>query len=183
MSKIYTDIMIDIETLGTTPNAQVLSIAAVAFNPFEITTDFSENPTLDLLLTLEDQQNRHVDDGTLVWWSKQSHEVQDRIFGESDRVSIVESLEQLSKFCWLKNRIWAQGITMDICILTDLYGEHKKSVPWNYGAVRDSRTLLDLYSVNQPLVTHDSLADVLRQISGTQQAIKGLGITKFVREH
>ena len=56
-------IMLDIESLSLQPNAQILSISAIKFNPFEITKDFSSNPKLDILLDLDEQANRHQDEG------------------------------------------------------------------------------------------------------------------------
>jgi hypothetical protein len=181
MAKNYTDIMIDIETLSVKPNAQVLSIGAVAFDPFEITTDFSNNPKLDLLLNIDEQANRDVQDETIWWWSMREPEVQARIFSETGRTSVNDALDQLIKFCWLKDRIWAQGVTLDITVLTNLFEERNKGIPWKYHTVRDSRTLLDLFPVTQPPVTHDSIQDCFRQVMGVQQALNGLHITSFNR--
>ena len=176
----YTDVTLDIETLSVRPNAQVLSISAIGFNPFEITTDFTNNPKLDVIVSLEEQEHRDVQEDTLWWWTKRDQKVQDKMFSDV-RTPVDESLDQLIKFCWQKNRIWCQGPTLDITILIHLFEERKKGVPWSYGAVRDSRTLLDLVEVEQPPVTHDSIEDCIRQTMGVQQALKKLGVTKFVR--
>jgi len=174
--------MVDIETLDTKPTAQVLSISAIGFNPFELTTDFSLNPKFDILLSLEGQESRSINEQTILWWSNRSPEVQSKIFSDVGRLAVTEALDQLTKFCWLKaNRIWCQGPTLDITVLTNLYEEYGKGVPWNYGNVRDSCTLLDLVEVVQPEVTHISIEDCIRQCMGVQQAIKKLGITKFTR--
>jgi hypothetical protein len=181
MSKSMTDITLDIETLSVRPNAQVLSISAVGFNPFEITTDFTDNPKLDILVSLDGQEHRDVQDDTVWWWSMRSPEVQAKIFNEVGRLAVPEALDQLIKFCWQKNRIWCQGPTLDITVLTHLFEEHGKGVPWGYGAVRDSRTLLDLVYIEAPEATHDSLEDCIRQTKMVQEALSKLGITKFVR--
>ena len=128
--KTFSDITLDIESLSVKPNAQVLSISAIAFNPFEITTDFSLNPKLDLLLTLEEQEGRDIQDQTVWWWSMREPEVQEKMFSDVGRTSVDNSLEQLGKFIWQKERIWCQGPTLDITVLTDLYEFRGKNAPW-----------------------------------------------------
>jgi hypothetical protein len=172
-------IMLDIESLSLQPNAQILSIAAIKFDPFEITVDFSNNPKLDILLDLEEQVNRHQDENTILWWSKQDKKVQAKIFNEEDRLSINETLNQLTKFCWQMSTIWCQGPTFDITVLNNLYAEYGRGIPWKYNAIRDSRTVLSLVDIENPIVTHDSIEDVIRQAKLVQLAIQKLGIIKF----
>jgi exodeoxyribonuclease VIII len=66
--------MIDLETLATSPNAAVLTIGAVKFDPFNIETD---NPTCEKLyikvdLDSCDALGLDVSEDTLEWWSQQS---------------------------------------------------------------------------------------------------------------
>jgi len=177
----FSDICVDIETCSTYPNATILSISAVSFDPLKITEDFTDNPKLDLLLNIEEQSNRHIDENTIAWWSQQDPKVQAKMFGEENRVSVKDALQQFSKMCWNKQRIWAQGITFDITILENILRENNMPIPFQYFKTRDSRTLMDLVEVIQDPVTHDSLEDVIRQIKGTQQALSKLNVKKFMR--
>ena len=182
MNKNYSHIMLDIETMSVHPTAMVLSVAAIAFDPFEITTDFSDNPKLDLLLSLEEQSNRDVQEITAWWWAQRAPEVKAKIFGEENRVSVDIALDLLIKFCWQKSTVWCQGPTLDITVLTHLFEEHNKGVPWKYNVVRDSRTLLSLVEIeDEPEATHDAIQDCYRQCRMTQKAIKKLGIVKFAK--
>ena len=174
-------VTIDIETLSTQPNATILSISAIHFDPLKITEDFSDNPKLDLLLDIEEQTNRHIDENTVQWWGQQDPNVQAKIFAEENRVPVKNALEQLIKFVWGKDQIWAQGTTFDITILENILKEYNLCVPWKYWQVRDTRTLLDLVEVIQDPVTHDSMEDVIRQCKGTQQALSKLNVKKFIR--
>ena len=177
----YSDVMIDIETLSVFPDATILSISAVSFDPFDIDPDIANYPTLDLLISLDGQEQRSIQDETVNWWARQSSEVQAKIFSDSGRVSMPAALEELTKFVWNKNRIWAQGVTLDITVLAHAYQQVAMPVPWPYHIVRDSRTLLDLTDVEQDAVTHDSLLDAFRQVTGVQQAIARLGVKKFIK--
>ena len=171
--------MLDIETLSLKPNAQILSIAAIKFNPFEITTDFEKNPKLDILLNLDEQIHRDQDEGTLDWWSRQDEKVRDKIFSDLGRLSIDEALTQLTKFCWLVPTIWANGPQFDICVLNSLYAEYNRGIPWRYNAIRDSRTIFSLADIENPIVTHDSIEDVIRQVKMVQEALKKLKVIQF----
>ena len=60
--------MIDIEGLGTGPDAAILTIAAQSFDPFG--TDY-HNRHYYARITLESQENRRIQDDTLAWWATQ----------------------------------------------------------------------------------------------------------------
>ena len=177
----FSDIVLDIETLSLRPNALVLSVSAIGFNPMEITTNFSNNSTLDILLNLDDQPNRDINDDTVSWWSRQNPIIQKKVFGEEGRISVVEAIDQITKFCWLKDRIWIQGPTFDVPVLNNLFEEYGKGLPWAYHTIRDSRTLLDLIPIESESATHDSLADCIRQAIMIQKALSGLGVKQFAR--
>jgi hypothetical protein len=181
------NLMIDIETLATEPGAAIVSIAAVKFDPFD---DYlkrgigvSSLPTLNLLIDLDSQTDRVINDDTVTWWSQQSTRVQESIFGEGlNRVSLADGLDQLHRFVWNSvTRIWAQGTHFDITILEHAYRSVNRAYPWQYWVARDSRTLLDLVPVDLPPATHDALEDCYRQIVGVQRALAQLGVNKFVR--
>ena len=62
-----THAMIDIETLGTTPDCVVLSVGAVKFDPYKLEEPHSKmlwRPSGDEQINA----NRRVDQNTLEWW-------------------------------------------------------------------------------------------------------------------
>lgn len=181
------DTMVDIETLATDLNAVILSIAAVKFDPFDDYlkkgTKPGDLPTLNILVDIESQPNRTINENTVDWWGKQSEPVRESIFGVNHpRYTLEEALDQLHKFYWNSGgRIWAQGIQFDIAMLEHAYQTTNRTQPWLYWQVRDSRTLLDLVSVSLPPATHDAAEDCFRQIVGVQKALATLGVNKFIR--
>ena len=77
---MLSDIMIDLETLATSPNAAVLTIGAVRFDPFN--NDIG-NPTCEKLyirvdLDSCDELGLEVNDDTIAWWAQQSKEAQEK---------------------------------------------------------------------------------------------------------
>ena len=181
MAKLYTDVMIDLETLALTPDAKILSIAAVAFDPFDSEPDYLNYPTLDLLVDIDSQVNRVVNMSTVEWWSQQDAEVKEKIFSETGRLPLPDALNIVADFCKARKRIWAQGITVDISVLCHAFTQYDMNIPWPYVTVSDSRTILDLAEVDNIPVTHDSIQDCFRQIINLQSVLKKLNITKFVR--
>jgi exodeoxyribonuclease VIII len=61
-------LMIDIEGLGTGPDAAILTIAAQSFDPFG-TGHYDRH--YYARITLESQENRRIQDDTLAWWATQ----------------------------------------------------------------------------------------------------------------
>ena len=92
------DIMIDIESLNTTPDCVILTIGAVLFDP-------RGNGILDkieLRPTIEDQTeiyNRTINDDTVRWWSTQSEAAQEEAMGDAGRESFADVMAKLYKFC------------------------------------------------------------------------------------
>ncbi len=172
------NLMLDLETLAVQPDACILSIAAILFDPFEEGKIFDEAFTVNVDI---DSQDRFVDPNTVEWWSLQDPKVREELFCEEGRIPLQEALTDFNKFAWNKDRIWCQGPSFDIPILEHACKSYNLNVPWQYWQVRDSRTLLDFTFVEQPKATHNALEDVIRQALGVQTALKQLGIKKFVR--
>jgi hypothetical protein len=175
------DIMLDIETLATSPDSVILTFGAVKFNPFD------ENQNLDNGLYFRinvDEQialGRHVDDGTVAWWGTQNAEVREEALGEHDRIGLEDFTKQLNKFIVGADRIWAQGPVFDIVILENLYRQLRKPTPWPYYVIRDSRTLLKaLGDTRQPgVLLHNALADCVSQAEAIQSAVKKYNLTEL----
>lgn len=166
-----TDIMIDIETMGTKASCVVLTVAAVKFNPSTYDVPFEE---LYMKLDINQQimMDRTVDQSTMDWWQEQNETVRLEAFGEDGRVNVEQALTSLSKFISDDNRIWAQGPTFDIVILESLYQSLNMPVPWKFYNVRDSRTLFALigdFRSKDDGSLHNALADCKSQVFGVQK--------------
>ena len=175
------DIMIDIETLATTPHSTILTIGAQGFDPF---SDRFTDVTYYKRLLIESQDGRDVDytpdTGTVAWWGKQTEEAQEEAMGDGDdRVDVKMALEELSKIVWKHERVWANGITFDMVILEDAFREHGIPCPWQFWQVMDARTIYKLTGAKPLCNNHNALADCLNQIDTLQKSIELLGISHF----
>ena len=69
-------LMIDLETLATTPEAAVLTIGACKFDPRGNTIADTFYERIDV-----DSQDRDINPSTIEWWSKQDKAIQEDAFG------------------------------------------------------------------------------------------------------
>ena len=167
------DIMLDLETLATSPDAVILTFGAIKFDPFDAAKEMSDGIYFRLDVDEQIDLGRRVDQGTVAWWGTQSAEVREEALGETDRVSIEDFTKALNKFVVGATRIWAQGPVFDIVILENLYRQIGKPAPWQYYAIRDSRTLLKALGDdrNGGALLHNALADAVSQAEAVQSAV------------
>ena len=169
--------MIDLEGLATGPDATILTIAAQAFDPFG---KGIYEQSYYARVTLESQENRVIDNGTIEWWATQPAIVRDEAFNEEGRIPLDQALDELGKLIWHSKLIWAQGPTYDMNILEHAYKSYHKPLPWKYFQVRDSRTVFSLWP-EQPIppTSHHALEDCRRQIGMLQNTLKYLKVTEL----
>jgi hypothetical protein len=169
--------MIDIEGLATGPDATILTIAAQSFDPFGV--GYYENRFYYARITLESQENRMIDPGTIEWWATQ-HEAQAEAFAEDNRVPLDQALDELYKLAWQHDFIFANGPTYDMNILEHAYKSYGKLLPWKYYKVRDARTVYSLWpECPKPPTEHHALQDCIRQIDMLQATLRHLNVKEL----
>jgi len=172
--------MIDLETMGTRPNCQVLTIGGVKFDHRNNTEPYGE---FYYKFTMEDQEakGRTVDDDTLDWWSKQEPEVLLEAFGDDGRTDTHQVLKELNRWLVGVDIIWAHGSTFDIVILENMYEMYGLPVPWPFWKVKDSRTLLSIADKDPrksyDFEAHNALADAYVQAKCVQDVVRDYNLT------
>lgn len=170
--------MIDIEGLATGPDATILTIAAQAFDP--LTRGYYQQQYY-ARVTLESQEDRHIDEGTLTWWATQPTAAREEAFNEEHRIPLKQALEELHKLCWKCNRIWMNGPTYDANILEHAYKSYNMSLPWQFYKIRDTRTVYGLCpDLDKYPASHHALEDCRRQIDLLHDSLEHLNVTKLV---
>jgi len=169
--------MIDLEGLGTGPDTTILTIAAQAFDP--LGSGYLEKKYY-ARITLESQENRSIQQSTIDWWTTQPAAARDEAFCEEGRIDLDQALDSLGKLIWHSKRIWAQGPTYDMNILEHAYKSYGKPIPWQFYAVRDSRTVFSLWpGLPKPPTSHHALEDCRRQIALLQTTLKHFDIKEL----
>ena len=89
--------MIDLETLSTNPNATILTVGGVKFDPYT-----SEEPAEGMYFRVDvnsqTSMGRDVMQETVDWWSKQPKEISDEAFSDDNRVSLNDMIKEINKF-------------------------------------------------------------------------------------
>lgn len=173
------DIMIDIESLDTSPNCVILSIGAVRFDPkgSGIAEKIELKPTID---EQTEKYNRTINDDTVRWWSEQSPDAINEAFNDMGRISFKDCMEQLYKFCWNRRAVWSNGAGFDVVAMESAWRNLDMRIPWPYYTVRDTRTLYEIAGVSlkdnkyKTKTTHKAVEDAEHQAIVVQDAYKKL---------
>jgi DNA polymerase III epsilon subunit-like protein len=81
--------MIDLETLGTSPDCTVLTIGGVKFDPNQVSNPYQEfYYRFDVDEQLE--KGRTTLQSTLDWWARQEKSVRDEALGDEDRTPVLD---------------------------------------------------------------------------------------------
>lgn len=183
------NIMLDLETLSTRPNAAIVSIGAVKFDnagiqgdPFHICVSAASNEPF----------GRDIQASTVVWWMGQSEEARNVLL-----TSAKDLPEVLFLFAaWVGTDctgMWGNGAAFDNVVLASAYealdrpGKHLVTKrPWSFRVDRCYRTLLSFASEARRaqlwvkhsvgIVSHNALDDAKRQALIAIDVCNDLGI-------
>ncbi|EGI4570695.1 3'-5' exoribonuclease [Escherichia coli] len=141
-SRTCDHLMIDLETMGKNPDAPIISIGAIFFDPQtgDVGPEFSK--TIDL-----ETAGGVIDRDTIKWWLKQSREAQSAIM--TDEIPLDDALLQLREFIDENSgeffvQVWGNGANFDNTILRRSYERQGITCPWRYYNDRDVRTIVEL---------------------------------------
>lgn len=174
-----TDVMIDLETLDTSPYCVILTIGAVSFNP----KSQGIVERLELRPTVEDQteiHNRVINEDTLRWWGEQSENSREEALSDYNRQSFSECMDTLYKFCWNRRAVWSNGAAFDIVACETAWLQLGMRIPWPFYTVRDTRTLYEIAGVSLKdkkygtKTTHRAVEDAEHQAIVVQDAYSKL---------
>lgn len=136
---VFTDVMIDIETMSTHPsNSLVLSIGAIQFRA---RTKFVQIGAQRLWVPPMREQllrGREVTKDTQKFWAGQPEAAQ-RDWLEPPETPVERIHRELSRLTFCAPRVWARGDVFDLGNLITLFRNHGLQEPWEYNAARDSR--------------------------------------------
>ncbi|MBJ8821765.1 exonuclease [Citrobacter braakii] len=148
LNAFYTHLMVDMETMGNSPDAPIVSIGAVFFDPSTGNTgaEFYRVVSLESSMSF----GMKPDASTIQWWLKQSSEARSAILVD-EAMGLRESLELLANFI-AENaangshtvQLWGNGCSFDNVILRRAYAltETPFAVPFRND--RDVRTMVEL---------------------------------------
>lgn len=168
------NLMIDLETMGNKPNAPIVSVGAVFFEPE--TGELGPELYAAVDLKSEVALGAVPDADTILWWLTQSSEARAAITGEA--MPIRDALSELSAFAALNSAspkylcVWGNGASFDNVILRAAYERCQMPPCWSWFNDLDVRTIVKLGRAvgfdpkrDMPFdgERHNALADAIHQ--------------------
>jgi len=166
----YTDVMLDLETMGNKSNSALVSIGAVEFNLITGKMGREFYKVIDVQSCLD--VGLKVNASTIYWWLQQSQAARDAIC-EDKKLPLATVLHMFDRWmqdCIQDVNIWGNGARFDIGLLEDAYTACNLGNPWNFRSERDVRTLVSFapqIKANHPFtgIEHNPIDDCKHQIS------------------
>ncbi|HHP7642353.1 TPA: 3'-5' exoribonuclease domain-containing protein [Escherichia coli] len=141
-SRVWNHLSVDLETMGTNPDAPINSIGGKFFDPEtgEMGPEFSK--TIDAKTG-----GGTVDISSIEWWLVQSSEARSAIL--VNQIPLDDALLQFREFISEHSdekfvQVWGNGATFDNAILRRSYERQGIPCPWRYHNDRDVRTIVEL---------------------------------------
>ena len=172
-----TELMIDLETLGTDNDAAVIAIGAVKWN--RQTLEVGDTFYSTIRVTDAEKYGTKTQ-STMDWWMKQDDNARAHAFtGVQSSMDIARNFAQFAAGC----RPWGNGSVFDVIISDSLFHAHGIKSPWKFWDISDLRTLVllaedltDFRKKDIPFVglPHHALHDALHETNLAVAAIKAL---------
>lgn len=172
------DVMLDLETFGTTPGSVIRSIGAVFFDPrsdalgpeFYVNVDRASCDKVGLI----------VDASTEAWWADPRRAAA-RAALEVDPKSLSDALWSFSAW-WQSHggeRVWSHGANFDQPLVEAAYRAVGMQAPWSFWNSRCTRTLFDVAQVDtrkllKGEVKHNAADDARIQARAVQACFRRL---------
>lgn len=139
-------VMIDIEMMALTPDAAIISIGAITFDP--IAAKYGR--TFYRELAWKDQ-GRHICPDTQAFWGKQSDEAKQALNGAAD---LYDTLIEFADWMPAGATVWGNGPETDITLLNHAYRQELIPIPWAFYRVQSCRTIINLWEVMTGSIIH-----------------------------
>jgi exodeoxyribonuclease VIII len=172
----YTDVSIDLETLGVRPGSVITQIGLCAFNRRPSSGGEATTSATNILVAPQSMIDAgfFIDWSTVSWWLQQNEaarvgmatqagdNIQHALFKVGDWFAENVGLNKKS-YC-----VWGHGSGFDCTQLEIAFQKLGLPVPWDFRNVRDLRTLIDLAPADAvarpaPRVEHNAMDDATAQ--------------------
>ena len=157
------NIMLDLETMGTGSNSAITAIGAVKFSSKGLGEEFYR--VVDLGSCVD--AGLTIDPSTVMWWMQQSDEARKALCKSPTKLD--QALLDFNLFVGDSSvaKIWGNGSDFDNVILANAYQKLNMPMPWRFYNSRCYRTVKNLLGGSTELVrvgtAHNALDDAKSQ--------------------
>lgn len=171
------DMMLDIETFSTEPDALILSVGAVLFDPFGAPGEIFREWHMPLRL---EQPGSRTSLDTVMWWMGQSEAAKALLALRKEKPCITvremywalnDLYEQVAA---TRGGVWGNSPSFDCVILREAFNRFEAGIgtPWPFWVERCYRTykaeFAHLVTMPPNELGHDALSDAKHQAIGVQ---------------
>lgn len=188
------EIMLDIETIGTTAGSIILTLGAIKFDragdirrgPYPASADEIAARSDSFYARLDMVELKALgftaDKDTIAWWMKQKGEVRYEAMLAQPREPIAAVLDRF--YLWFGNSAhpWSHGDDFDCVLIDAAYRKLGRKTPWFFTETRDTRTLFDIAKLSaaeqksmRSKKHHHALFDCWDQIIMAQESFRRIG--------
>lgn len=167
--------MLDLETMGNSPNSAIISIAAVYFDETGVGRSFYHKVRLESSCAA----GLEMDADTVLWWLKQNDAARAEFETKGEPLYYV--LRKLTDFIKPDVKIWGNGASFDNVILGNAFKKCNMPVPWRFSKDRCFRTVKNLFpniTIPENTEKHNALADAIWQAKYCSRALRAIDKVK-----
>lgn len=164
--------MLDLETLGNSNTACILSIGASLFLP----TAQGVSDSFEVFVKPEScvEIGMQMDVSTVLWWmAPERGEARDVLMGKMERaVHIRDALHRFSAWVGRDKPVWGNGSTFDNVILRNAYKLAGIECPWAFWNDRCYRTMKNVaptVKMQRQGIHHSAMWDAVSQATHLQE--------------
>jgi len=169
-------VMLDKETLDTTPSAVILSIGAVRFDP---DTDEIDDEGFYASISIDSnlEAGRTISESTLMWWMRDEQAAARSVYFEPKQ-TLSDALLGFVDWFGAAEFIWSNGASFDIPMMSHALKGAGMEQPWEFYNERCVRTYKNLPGMKNIKVEntakHNALFDAIAQAKLVQAIQKRL---------
>lgn len=170
-------VMADIETLGKSNNAAILSIGMVKFNPF--TDEFYDSFYVPVDPESCQALGLKIDASTVMWWMDEERDAARVAMMKETRIDLPSALYGLVDWFGDDKPVWGNGATFDNVILSSAFKACGIEQPWKFWNDKCYRTLkgqAKSIKLKRVGTYHNALDDAISQAKHMQNIVEHLGL-------
>lgn len=152
-------IMLDLETLGVSPNSVILSIGACKFDP---DTGITHS---DFYVVVNTQScvdvGMAIDPETVKWWQDKDANAREVLaLAETSKTTIHQALTLLNEYATRNSCVWGNGSDFDNAMIQEAYRKCGMEPVWAFWNNRCYRTVKNMFPVPMKRIgTHHNALD------------------------
>ena len=177
-------IMLDLETMGTRPDAAIVAIGACVFDPYDTgrgADTFYERVSLRSSLAA----GLSLDASTVEWWIAQAPAAKAETFTSDECYPLQDTILRFAS--WMRSAgdprdtaVWGNGATFDNVVLRSAYRAVGLEPGWSFRNDKCYRTVVGLCPTNIPFervgIYHCAVDDAVSQALHLQKVYAAMGL-------